>query len=349
MPDNRQTTRKTVKRFDGRRRYAGFVLGAAVWSVAPAAQAQGITNPAKNPFPVTVTIDGQSYSDGRDTLPGYDDELCTPIPNVQYDFAENQILYYSGDGELLKTARWTEWARISSYQTWLDQQNAATPTPTATATPAPTSAPATTAPTTSAPTGSTNTTSTTGPAATNPAAKTPSSKRSSSAKSPSKKNQSTKSPTTKRSTTTSPSTNSQGGSSPAAPSTSKESSSSSPAAKSGTPKAPSTDSSPAPDDAAATAPVADAAPTDSAGAAVPAGTSAPDASGVTPVAGVENATPAPGPATAKKYKLASEQVGVAGGEPNTRVAGIGILASLCAVGFFCLLFREVRHRAFGRR
>ena len=64
------------------------------------------------------------YSDGRDTLPGYDDELCTPIPNVQYDFGENQILYYNSEGELLKTARWTEWARISSYQTWLDQQNA---------------------------------------------------------------------------------------------------------------------------------------------------------------------------------------------------------------------------------
>ena len=52
------------------------------------AHAQGITNPAEHPAPITVTIDGQTYHDGLDTLPGYDDEACTPIPNVQYDFAE---------------------------------------------------------------------------------------------------------------------------------------------------------------------------------------------------------------------------------------------------------------------
>ncbi len=39
---------------------------------------------------ITVTIDGQTYHDGLDTLPGYDDEACTPIPNVQYDFADNR-------------------------------------------------------------------------------------------------------------------------------------------------------------------------------------------------------------------------------------------------------------------
>ena len=43
-----------------------------------------------------MTIDGQTYRDGADTLPGYDDDACTPIPNVQYDFADNQIQYYDG-------------------------------------------------------------------------------------------------------------------------------------------------------------------------------------------------------------------------------------------------------------
>src|SRR5262245_62249137 len=95
---------------------------AALFVAAPAAHGQGITNPADHPYPVEVTIDGQTYEDGRDTLPGYDDHLCTPIPNVQYDFADNRVLYYSGDGELLETSPWTEWSRISSYETWLNQQ-----------------------------------------------------------------------------------------------------------------------------------------------------------------------------------------------------------------------------------
>ena len=41
----------------------------------------------------------QTYTDGKDTLPGYDDQLCTPIPGVQYDFAANEIQYYDGGGE----------------------------------------------------------------------------------------------------------------------------------------------------------------------------------------------------------------------------------------------------------
>lgn len=84
-----------------------------------------ITNPAQHPYYVKVTIDGQTYQDGCDTLPGYDDYACTPIPDVQYDFADNEIFYYDDDGDLLAVAPWTEWSRISSYQTWLAQQQAA--------------------------------------------------------------------------------------------------------------------------------------------------------------------------------------------------------------------------------
>jgi hypothetical protein len=84
-----------------------------------------ITNPALHPYKVQVTIDGQVYNDGCDTLPGYDDIACTPIPDVQYDFADNLIFYYDDQGDLLDTAPWTEWQRISSYATWEAQQQAA--------------------------------------------------------------------------------------------------------------------------------------------------------------------------------------------------------------------------------
>jgi hypothetical protein len=84
-----------------------------------------ITNPALHPYKVQVTIDGQVYNDGCDTLPGEDDIACTPIPDVQYDFADNEIFYYDGQGNLLATAPWTEWQRISSYTTWEAQQQAA--------------------------------------------------------------------------------------------------------------------------------------------------------------------------------------------------------------------------------
>ena len=170
-------------------RLALLGCGIALFGVAPAAHAQGVTNPAEHPAPITVTIDGQTYHDGQDTLPGYDDEACTPIPNVQYDFASDEIQYYSADGELLKTAHWTEWSRISSYETWKEQQQAgqptATPTPTstssATATPAPssntTTSPSTTSPSTTSP-------STTSPSATN--TPSPSTKRSPTKSSPTK-------------------------------------------------------------------------------------------------------------------------------------------------------------------
>ena len=49
---------------------------------------------------------------------------------MQYDFASDEIQYYGGDGDLLKTAHWTEWSRISSYETWKAQQQAGQPTAT---------------------------------------------------------------------------------------------------------------------------------------------------------------------------------------------------------------------------
>ncbi len=113
------------------RRVARLILGLATASsslaIATAAFATDVTNPAQNPAPVTITIDGQVYHDGLDTLPGYDDYACTPIPDVQYDFGTNQIHYYDNNGNLLATTHWTEWARISSYQTWLKQHQTTTP------------------------------------------------------------------------------------------------------------------------------------------------------------------------------------------------------------------------------
>lgn len=116
--DGRGRSGRIVRRVLGAA--SGLVLLAAL--IVPAAHATDITNPAQHPAPITVTIDGQTYHDGLDTLPGYDDYACTPIPDVQYDFADNEILYYDDSGNLLATAHWTEWSRISSYKTWLAQQ-----------------------------------------------------------------------------------------------------------------------------------------------------------------------------------------------------------------------------------
>ena len=136
------------------------VLGTALLGVAPAAQATDITNPAEHPDPITLTIDGQTYRDGADTLPGYDDYACTPIPNVQYDFADDQIQYYDDQSELVETAHWTEWTRISSYETWAAQQQAGSP-----------SGPTTTSSANAAPTASSTTTTST--ATKSPAAAAP--------------------------------------------------------------------------------------------------------------------------------------------------------------------------------
>ena len=106
-----------------------IVAATTLLALAPAASAAPPTNPAEHPYPIEVTIDGQTYRDGEDTLPGYDDVLCTPIPGVEYDFAANEIQYYDG-GEVVATAPWTEWDRISSYETWRKQQQGSpTPTP----------------------------------------------------------------------------------------------------------------------------------------------------------------------------------------------------------------------------
>jgi hypothetical protein len=118
---------------------AGLVLGAAALVVGPfglasTAVATVITNPALHPYPITVKIDGQTYNDGLDTLPGYDDYTCDAIPDVQYNFADNQIFYYDDQGDLLAVAPWTEWSRISSYQTWVAQQQAVSNSTTATST-----------------------------------------------------------------------------------------------------------------------------------------------------------------------------------------------------------------------
>jgi hypothetical protein len=122
-----QTERKTLKLIGSTRSFAAAVVAVviplAIAATAQTAGATDITNPAQHPYPITVTIDGQTYHDGEDTLPGYDDYSCTAIPDVVYDFADNEILYYDDQGDLLATAPWTEWSRISSYQTWLKQQS----------------------------------------------------------------------------------------------------------------------------------------------------------------------------------------------------------------------------------
>ena len=100
---------------------AGLGLSATALLTAPAAHATDITNPADNPAPITVTVGGQSYTDGQDTLPGYDDYACTIIPGVDYDYADNEIIYHTDTGT--KTVHWTEWDRIAGYQVWLKQQS----------------------------------------------------------------------------------------------------------------------------------------------------------------------------------------------------------------------------------
>ncbi|MDO9355064.1 MAG: hypothetical protein Q7T55_15300, partial [Solirubrobacteraceae bacterium] len=155
---------------------AGVAATAALLVAAPASQAAEVTNPADNPAPISVTIDGQTYTDGLDTLPGYDDHACTPIPNVEYDFPGNQVLYYDGSGDVIKTAKWTEWDRISSYKTWKDQQakgSTSTPAPSATSAPSgPSSSSSSSSGSSSAPAGSG---SAPAPAASAPAASAPAS------------------------------------------------------------------------------------------------------------------------------------------------------------------------------
>lgn len=96
---------------------AAFV--AAGLTVIPAWSALAVTNPADNPSPITVIgDDGNTYNDGADTLPGYDDEECTYIPGAWFDFANNKVHY--ADGQWI---HWTEWSRASGYSEWLAKQN----------------------------------------------------------------------------------------------------------------------------------------------------------------------------------------------------------------------------------
>jgi hypothetical protein len=110
---------------------------AAALAVLPAWSASAVTNPAANPYPVTVTgDDGNVYHDGLDTLPGYDDEECTYIPGAYFDFSKNLVHYADG-----KSIPWTEWDRASGYKVWLTNQKSSTSKQTATATATATASP----------------------------------------------------------------------------------------------------------------------------------------------------------------------------------------------------------------
>lgn len=86
--------------------------------ISSALAANAVTNPADNPHPITVTgDDGNTYHDGADTLPGYDDEECTYIPGAWFDFANNRVRYADG-----QSIPWTEWDRASGYREWLANQ-----------------------------------------------------------------------------------------------------------------------------------------------------------------------------------------------------------------------------------
>ncbi|MFC5676841.1 hypothetical protein [Aeromicrobium endophyticum] len=111
-----------------------------VVTIGLAQPAQAITNPADNPRPITVKgDDGKTYTDGEDTLPGYDDEACTYIPGAYFDFDNNRVRYADG-----QSIPWTEWERATGYKEWKAKQSKpaapATPkatTPAAAKTPAP--------------------------------------------------------------------------------------------------------------------------------------------------------------------------------------------------------------------
>ena len=48
-------------------KWVAAVVGVvALFATPGAAHAQGVTNPADHPAPISVTIDGQTYTDGRD-------------------------------------------------------------------------------------------------------------------------------------------------------------------------------------------------------------------------------------------------------------------------------------------
>jgi len=90
------------------------VIGLPLASISFAPAAEAITNPAQNPHPITVKgDDGNTYTDGADTLPGYDDEACTYIPGAWFDFDNNRVHYADG-----QSIAWTEWDRATGYADW---------------------------------------------------------------------------------------------------------------------------------------------------------------------------------------------------------------------------------------
>lgn len=100
---------------------ATLTLGAAAVGLAPAAHA-GVTNPAEHPSPITVKgDDGKTYTDGQDTLPGYDDVECTYIPGAWFDFDNDRVRYADG-----QSIPWTEWDRATGYDAWKAKHDSST-------------------------------------------------------------------------------------------------------------------------------------------------------------------------------------------------------------------------------
>lgn len=127
-------------------------LGLLVAATVLAAPAQaGVTNPADNPHKIIVKgDDGNTYVDGQDTLPGYDDEECTYIPGAYFDFDNNRVRYADG-----QSIPWTEWDRATGYKQWLAKKSEGS-----TSTTSPTKAPATKSPATTKSTSTTKSTTT---------------------------------------------------------------------------------------------------------------------------------------------------------------------------------------------
>jgi hypothetical protein len=106
------------------KRLTSTVTLAAMFAVAGVAAAvpahAAVTNPADNPVPITVTgDDGNTYVDGQDTLPGFDDLARTYIPGAWFDFAGDRA--HHADGQSIP---WTEWDRATGYEAWLAAQSA---------------------------------------------------------------------------------------------------------------------------------------------------------------------------------------------------------------------------------
>jgi hypothetical protein len=331
------------------------VVGVALLGTAPSAHATDITNPAEHPDPITLTIDGQTYRDGADTLPGYDDYACTPIPNVQYDFADNQIQYYDEQGELVKTAHWTEWSRISSYETWVAQQQQGTSPSTA-----PTTSSANAAPTgTSTTTTGTATTSpaAAAPAATSPATTSPATKTTRSASKTKGSAIKTERPAAK----TQSSATTRGG--PATRTKTAATTTGSSSRESRTSRTPSSGSSHGGTRGKSTAWPAKrstatkrstAADPTTGGASAAGSSSAPAAASSASSSGAaanpqadDAASSTPSPAGTPKFELVSDK-GVGGGVADTRPIGIGILVAVFGVACLAFLFGSARRRSFGR-